>query len=189
MPSSILTERLILRSWKERDYLPFYKMSIDPKVNEFLPSFQSRRQCDAFIDKLKTDFSRRGWGFWVLEHKDDGCFVGMSGLHEPGPEFGVGRSCVEIGWRLAPKYWGRGFATEAARAILHHAFTVLKLPEIVSFTAMANVRSENVMKRLHMRFEKNFDLLLLPEGHPHRRHSLYAISKEQWTACSKPIEV
>ena len=183
-PITLVTERLILRPWKDDDYASFFEMSMDPRVYEFLPPFKDRKHCDAFVDKLRNDFDRRGWGFWVLEQKNDALFAGIAGLHEPGPEFGVGRPCVEIGWRLAPALWGHGLATEAARAVLHFAFTSLNLAEVVSFTAVQNRRSESIMKRLHMSLEREFDLLLLPEGHPHRRHVLYAISNSQWKESS-----
>ncbi len=93
----------------------------------------------------------------------------------------MGRPCVEIGWRLAPQFWGRGHATEAAEAILAYGFRTLGLPEIVSFTALGNARSFAVMERLGMRrLPETFDLLLLPEGHPHRPHCLYSLTREAW---------
>lgn len=151
-------------------------------VYAYLPPFPDKKACDAFVDRLRLDFSRRGWGFWALEHKESGEFMGTAGMHEPGPEFGVGRPCVEIGWRLAPSFWGKGFATEAAREVLRFAFSELALDDIVSFTAMGNTRSINTMKRLGMELEATFDLLLLPPGHPHRPHYLYVLRKAQWMA-------
>lgn len=180
--TTLSTDRIILRPWKDDDYTPFHIMSSDPQVHEFLPRFPDRSACDAFADKLRADFSRRGWGFWVLEQKESGDFMGISGMHEPGPEFGVGRPCVEIGWRLAPAFWGKGYATEAARAVMHFAFTELRLDELVSFTAVANKRSFSVMERLGMEREKVFDLLLMPPGDPNRPHYLYRLTRQQWLA-------
>lgn len=176
------TERIYLRPWKESDYAPFFEMSSTPLVYEYLPPFPDRSACDAFVDHLRADFSRRGWGFWALEHKHTGDFMGMAGMHEPGPEFGVGRPCVEIGWRLAPAFWGKGFATEAAREVLSFAFGELELDEVASFTATDNRRSLSVMERLGMELEAKFDLLLLPPGHPHRPHYLYALTRRRWLA-------
>lgn len=180
--TTLSTDRMILRPWKDSDYDPFFVMSSDPKVYAFLPPFPDKSASDAFADKLRADFSRRGWGFWVLEHKENGEFMGIAGMHEPGPEFGVGRPCVEIGWRLFPPFWGKGFATEAAREILRFAFNELKLEEIVSFTALGNERSYHVMERLGMEREKQFDLPLFPPGHPHRPHYLYALTRQKWAA-------
>ena len=181
-PARLVTERLVLRPWEDRDYEPFADMSMDPRVARFLPPFADRAACHAFVDRLRATFETQGWGFWALEHKTDGLFAGTAGMHTPGPEFGVGRSCVEIGWRLAPAFWRQGLATEAARAILRFGFEVLDLPEIVSFAAVDNERSLNVMQRLGMTFEKNFDLLLLPQGHPGRPHRLYVLHREAWRA-------
>jgi RimJ/RimL family protein N-acetyltransferase len=92
--------------------------------------------------------------------------------------------CVEIGWRLARAHWGRGYATEAARAALGHAFGPLGLGEVVAFTVPANVPSRAVMTRLGMTRTPadDFDHPLLPEGHPLRRHVLYRIARADWAA-------
>ena len=183
MPNTIelVTDRLILRPWQDADYEPFYIMSANPLVYEYLPPFPDRAVSDVFVDHLRKDFDARGWGFWAIERKDDSRFIGMAGMHEPGPEFGVGRPCVEIGWRLDPEFWGKGYATEAAREVLRFGFNKVGLSEIVSFTALENVRSFIVMERLGMRREpENFDLLLLPEGHPYRAQCLYSLSQEEW---------
>lgn len=179
-PTILATERTLLRPWQESDYAPFFAMSSDPLVYEYLPRFADRSACDAFVDRLHKDFSRRGWGFWALERKEDGAFMGMVGMHEPGPEFGVGRPCVEMGWRLAPAFWGKGFVTEAAREVLRFAFNVLELDEVVSFTAVDNKRSFAVMKRLGMKLERQFDLLLLPPEDPLRPHYLCVLTRQQW---------
>lgn len=178
--TTLSTDRMILRPWHDDDYAPFYVMSSDPRVYEFLPVFPDKSACDAFIDKLREAFFRRGWGFWALENKDSGEFMGMAGMHEPGPEFGVGRPCVEIGWRLAPVFWGKGFALEAAREVMRFAFTELLLDELVSFTAVGNKRSFGLMERLGMEREKEFELLLFPPDDSKRHSYLYKLTRQQW---------
>jgi RimJ/RimL family protein N-acetyltransferase len=86
---------------------------------------------------------------------------------------------VEIGWRLAFEHWGKGFATEGARAARRHAFETLKLEEVVSFTVPANLRSRRVMEKLGMSHNPadDFDHPRLPAGHPLRRHVLYRIKR------------
>jgi len=83
--------------------------------------------------------------------------------------------CVEIGWRLAREYWGRGYATEAARAALDFGFSRLGLEEIVSFTVPANLRSRSVMERLEMTHspDDDFENPRIPQGHVLRHHVLY----------------
>jgi ribosomal-protein-alanine N-acetyltransferase len=86
---------------------------------------------------------------------------------------------VEIGWRLAAEYWGRGYATEGARAVLTFGFQTLALGEIVSFTVPGNVRSRQVMERIGMVHDSadDFDHPALPEEHRLRRHVLYRIAR------------
>ena len=76
-------------------------------------------------------------------------FIGFVGLHVPKDHLPCS-PCFEIGWRLAKPYWGKGYASEAATAALDYAFTELQLDEVLSFTAVANLPSEAVMKRIGM---------------------------------------
>ena len=89
---------------------------------------------------------------------------------------------MEIGWRLARESWGRGYATEAARAVLKHGFAVLALAEIVSFTATTNAPSEAVMKRLGMHPGEPFEHPNVPEGSPLRPHLLYRLTRRDFEA-------
>ncbi|MDL2286723.1 GNAT family N-acetyltransferase [Desulfococcaceae bacterium OttesenSCG-928-F15] len=179
--SELETSRLYLRGWKDEDYEPFYRMSMDPRVMEFLPAFQDKKACDSFFNHMRESLSEQGWGFWAMERKEDGVFMGIIGMHKPGPEFGVGEECVEMGWRLAPEFWGNGYVTEAAREILRFGFEELDFPEIVSFTALGNTRSLAVMARLGMeRDDRVFDLLVFPEDSPHRPHCISRLSREKW---------
>ena len=86
----------------------------------------------------------------LVEEKKSGDFIGCIGLHEPSSDLPFS-PCVEIAWRLLHKYWGEGYATEAAKKALDYAFEELNLDEVVSFTAHINHRSEAVMKRLSMK--------------------------------------
>ncbi len=89
---------------------------------------------------------------------------------------------VEIGWRLAPAYWGRGLAREAAETTLDFAFERLRLPEVVAFTTPPNRRSWGLMERLGMRRDpaEDFDHPLLAADHPMRRHILYRVDAARW---------
>lgn len=111
---------------------------------------------------------------------DSGTLAGFVGLLVPrfDPPFAhADDPCVEIGWRLSPTFWGRGFATEAGAAVLAQAFGDLGLAEVVAFTVPANARSRAVMARLGMVHDEasDFDHPQLPPGHPQRRHVLYRV--------------
>lgn len=88
---------------------------------------------------------------------------------------------MEIGWRLNKDYWGNGYATEAAKAVLNVAFNKLNLSEVYSFTSIANTKSQAVMERLGMvNTNKNFNHPMLPENSPLSEHFLYKIDKRSW---------
>ena len=123
------TKRLKLRQWKQEDYAPFSKLNADPKVMEFFPSVLT-----------KVLISEKGWGFWAVEEKETGLFVGTLGLHEPTDNLPF-LPCIEIGWRFLHEHWGKGYATEAGEEVLKFAFEVLELDEVVSFTTVKNERS------------------------------------------------
>jgi RimJ/RimL family protein N-acetyltransferase len=174
------TERLRLRQWIESDREPFARLNADPRVMEFFPSILDRATSDAMIDRIQKSIIERSWGFWAVESKQDKQFIGFVGLQIPKADlpFLPFSSCVEIGWRLAFEYWGKGYATEAAKAALKVGFDRLELPEIISFTAINNHRSSAVMERLGMTREaKTFEHPSLPVGHPLREHYLYRLSQ------------
>ena len=173
--TQLQTKRLILRQWKKEDYEPFAKLNADPKVMEFFPSVLTKVQSDVMASTLKALISQNGWGFWVLEEKETGLFVGTLGLHEPSDDLAF-LPCVEIGWRLSHEHWGKGYATEAGLEVLKFAFEVLDLEEVVSFTAVVNKRSSSLMERLGMKNSyENFEHVALPKGHRLREHVLYKI--------------
>lgn len=176
--SSIETPRLSLRQWRSSDRAPFARINADPEVMEFLPHPLSREQSDALADRAERHIAEHGFGFWAVEVHGGPEFIGMVGLAHVGFEAHF-TPAVEIGWRLARDQWGRGYATEAARASLGFGFGELGLDEVVAFTTVANSRSRAVMERLGMRRDAadDFDHPALPEGHPLRRHVLYRIGR------------
>ena len=166
--SELRTERLLLREWRDEDREPFATLNADPVVMEHLPSVLTRAESDAFVDRVLTHFAVHGYGLWAVEAEDGG-LAGFTGLSWTDA---TGEPALEVGWRLAAAYWGRGYATEAATAALDVGLR--QVPQVVSFTAVANVRSERVMQRIGMRRVREFDhpRAGLPERL--RRHVLYA---------------
>jgi RimJ/RimL family protein N-acetyltransferase len=174
------TPRLRLRQWRAADRAPFAALNADPAVMEFFLSPLSRESSDASIDAWQSQLDSRGWSNWALELKASGELLGFTGLSIPRRVLPFS-PCVEVGWRLARKHWGQGYATEAARAALEVGFARLDLREIVSFTTVGNVRSRAVMERIGMRdARQDFEYPGFPEGHPLRRHCLYRIASMEW---------
>jgi RimJ/RimL family protein N-acetyltransferase len=182
MPDQVLrTDRLLLRPWRESDLEPFAALNADPAVMEHFLKPLDRAESDAFVARIEAHFAREGFGFWALEAPGVAPLVGLVGLARPSFQAPF-TPCVEIGWRLAREYWGRGYATEGAREALRYGFAQLGLDEIVAFTVPANVRSRTVMERLGMSRSAgdDFDHPNLPEGHQLKRHVLYRIRRADW---------
>ena len=185
----ITTERLLLREWRPPDREPFAAMNADPEVAEFLSRTLDRAASDALLDRMVAGWAAEGFGLWAVERREDGALLGFTGLAAPTFEAHF-TPAVEVGWRLARFAWGRGFATEAARAALRFGFIELELAEIVSFTVPANVRSRAVMERLEMTRDPadDFENPNLPPGHPYRSHVLYRLSRDRWRGAGQRPE-
>jgi ribosomal-protein-alanine N-acetyltransferase len=175
-PVVLRTERLILRPWRDEDLAPFAALNADPRVREHFPSCLSRAESDSSARKIRAHFEARGYGLWAAEVVGAAMFIGFIGLAEPSFRAHF-TPCVEIGWRLAHDAWGRGYATEGARAALAFGFDVLRLGEIISMTTLDNTRSRHVMEKLGMRCDpaEDFDHPNLAPGSPARRHVLYRL--------------
>ena len=174
------TERLRLRQWNDVDRAPFASLNADPRVMEFFPRPLDRESSDVMADRIQSQIAERGWGLWAVEIRESKKFIGFIGLNIPPPELPFS-PCIEIGWRLAVEYWGKGYAVEGARGALRVGFEMLALPEIVSFAALGNVRSRAVMKKLGMLDTGTvFEHPLLDENAPLREHCLYRLSLGQW---------
>lgn len=175
----IRTERLTLRPWQESDLEPFVKLNSDPRVMEYI-GLRTRDESAAFIRRASDHIQRQGYGFWAASLNQTGEFIGYIGLNRVLFE-ALFTPAVEIGWRLAFEYWGKGYATEGAKAALEFGFETLNLEEIVSFTAAQNMRSRRVMEKIGMHRDPSddFDHPKLSEGHPLRRHVLYRLKKSE----------
>ena len=176
----IETERLVLRRWRADDLAPFREMNADPAVMEFYPKPLTAEESDEFAGRIRARFDERGFGLWAVELKSGEPFIGYVGLWTLRYEAPF-TPCTEVGWRLAARHWGHGYATEAASASLSYGFGEAGLSEIVSTTAVVNVRSQRVMRRLGMRHDPadDFDHPLLPEGHRLRPHVLYRATADR----------
>lgn len=176
----IQTSRLLLRQWKQADYPHLAKLNADPIVMEYYPNTLTEAESSAMADKLHSLLLERSWGFWAVEIIETKQFIGFVGLHKPTYDLPV-TPCIEVGWRLAKEYWGKGYATEAARAALKFAFEELHLSDVYSFTSVSNKKSWAVMERLGLQnTHTNFEHPIIPEGNSLREHVLYKITMEQF---------
>jgi len=176
----IQTARLVMRRWTDADREPFAAMNAEPDVMRYFPAPLTRGESDALVDRIEDRFDEYGYGLWALERRDDGTFLGFTGLAPVRPDLPFAPA-LEVGWRLATHAWGQGLATEAAREALRVGFGAGHA-EIVSLTAILNEPSRRVMERLgmHRNAADDFDHPALPEGSTLRRHVLYRLRGEEW---------
>ncbi|MFF7233124.1 GNAT family N-acetyltransferase [Streptomyces sioyaensis] len=146
--SELRTERLILREWRASDLGPWAAMNADPEVRAHFPEVLTREQSEVRAAAFQADLERRGWGWWAVEVRATGEFIGFTGLDPVEDDMPF--TGVEAGWRLTRSAWGHGYATEAGRAALAVGFDTLRLPEILAVTTATNLRSQAVMRRLGM---------------------------------------
>jgi RimJ/RimL family protein N-acetyltransferase len=180
---SLETERLILRQWKPEDRKPFARMNADPVIMEYMPRALDEKASDKLVLRFQEHFKAHGFGLYAIERKEDGAFMGFVGLNTVEFEAHF-TPAVEIAWRLDYEYWGQGYATEAARRVIEHAFDELKLKEIVAFSVHDNSRAIHIMEKLGMRHDPkgDFDYPSLRKGHPLGRFVLYRLSRKDYAA-------
>lgn len=179
----IETERLCLREWKSSDFVPFAMMNRSKRACEFLPKTLSTEESDSLAKRFIDHHAICGFAPYAVEEKQHHRFIGYVGLMIPTFEASF-MPAVEIGWRLSPDYWGRGYASEAALSVLGEGFGALGLHEIVSFTVPQNQRSIRVMEKIGMVHDPDGDFMhpALPNGHPLSYHLLYRVIRSQFLA-------
>jgi RimJ/RimL family protein N-acetyltransferase len=172
----LTTDRLTLRGWRDDDREAFHEVNSDPLVMATLGPVMTRAQSDAFMNRITNHFAEHGHGVWCVEF--EGLVLGYTGFMVPWFRGGV-----EIGWRIRSDHWGRGIAPEAARECLRHGFEDLGFDQVISFTAVTNMKSRRVMDKIGLRYDPDgdFDHPSVAEGNPLRPHLLYRLTKDRWT--------
>jgi len=147
----LVTDRLVLRRFRPDDRGPFARINADEEVTRYLSGPMSRAESDAFVDRIDQHWAAWGYGLYAVEHRTDGDLLGFVGLshHRAQPH------AVEVGWRLAVAAWGRGLATEGARAVVRVAFGDIGLDSLVSITTDENMASRRVMDKLGFRYVRH----------------------------------
>jgi ribosomal-protein-alanine N-acetyltransferase len=177
--------RLLLRRWREEDLQPLAAMNADRRVMEFFPAPMERYESARMLALLESGFEQRGYGLWAVEVPGEAAFAGFVGLAPVDARMPFAPA-VEVGWRLAFPFWGRGLATEGGAQAMRFAFGELGLASLVSFTAAANVRSRRVMERLRMTRDpaEDFRHPRLVHDHPLALHVLHRAQSADWLLSS-----
>lgn len=172
------TGRLELRPVSLADLDDAVRLGTDARVMAFLAGAMSPEGCAAWHARQLSHWERHGFGRYHVTHS--GVFVGYVGLMRDDFDAGVVPG-VEVAWRLVFEAWGKGYATEAARAVMREGFA-RGLDAIVAVTAAGNAPSRRVMDRLGMAWSpgETFEYPRLPAGHPLREHVVYRVRREAW---------
>jgi RimJ/RimL family protein N-acetyltransferase len=180
MTIRLRTPRLLLREWRDDDFELFAAMSADPRTMQYLVPFADSAAIETWVAAARDHLQREGFGKFAVELVGEAPFIGVVGLDPVRADLPFAPA-VEALWRLAPAYWGQGYALEAARAVVDDGFARAGLEEIIAYTVVDNRRSRHVMERLGMTRDTtgDFDFLhpRLPDGHPLHRHVLYRLRR------------
>ncbi len=176
----IETQRLTLRTFNGDDRAALAQLNADPAVMEFLLGPISAEQCGFLADTILQHWREYGFGIYSAFERDSECFAGFIGLMHLKPDLPMAPG-VEIAWRLGQPFWGRGLASEGARAVLDFGIGQLNLAEIVAFTSVANIRSQRVMEKIGMvrDLSGDFDHPRIATGHPLQRHVIYKFGRKE----------
>jgi len=171
------TVHLLLRQWKEEDLEAYAKLTSSTEVMKYFPKILTGEQSNMAARKFRKLLEEKSWGFWAVEEKSSGKFIGYAGLHAPKTQFPFS-PCIEIAWRMQDKYWDNGYVLEAGREIFKASFEVFGLEEIVYFSTLKNLKGEKVARALKMEKEdKNFHHPFVEIEHELSEHYLYRIKK------------
>lgn len=174
IPVSLETDRLLLRPWRESDLDAYAAICADPEVMRYLGGKTFlRTETWRHIAFMIGHWCLRGYGHWAVEEKSSGRMIGRIGFLEP-----AGFPGFEIGWTLARETWGRGYATEGARAALEYAFTSLDKHHVISLILPENKASIRVAEKLGESLEGEAEVM----GYSVLK---YGISRERWRALNR----
>ncbi len=186
-PQELRTERLLLRRWREADLAPFRAINADAEVMRFFASPQDGEASDASARRLAAFAETARIGPWAVEVPGEAAFAGFVGCWPTRPNLPFAPA-IEIGWRIARPFWGRGYAPEAGRAALRDAFDRAGVAEVLAYATHANAPSLHVMRKLGMTYSPAEDFLhfAFPADHPLARHLVYRITADAFRRAPGP---
>lgn len=179
----VSTDRLELRRFSDDDLDELAVVFAKPEIWQF-PYGRgfTKLETEVFLAEMIEEWNQCGFGCWVAIERATAAIVGYVGLSVPMflPEV---LPAVEVGWRFDPDHWGRGFASEGARAALREGFSTMRLDEICSVPQVGNPASSRVAERIGMRFDRQVDIPA-NDRRGQLEGLLYRITSEEWSACT-----
>ncbi len=171
----IITERFILREITAEDADGLFQLDSDPKVHEFLEvkELQEKEEVYPIIESIRSQYKENGIGRWAIIEKESGEFMGWSGLKLESMLTNGHQNYYDLGYRLIPKFWGKGYATESSLIAVSYGFNILGVEKICGAAHCRNTASNKVLQKAGLRFVEEFNY----EGEP---HNWYELLKEEW---------
>ena len=176
----------MLRRFVHEDRDGFVEMNRDPGVRKYFPELLTSEESLSEMTCIERHWDTHGFGPWALDVRGD--FAGFLGLKWVPPDMPFAPA-VELLYRLIPRFWGQGLATEGSLAALEFGFCELRLDTVVAFAVEANTGSRRVMEKVGMVYGSDFDHPSIPELSPLRRHVLYSLKRANWHEKSSSIRI
>ncbi len=155
------TERLYCRAWKEEDFEAYCRLNQNEEVMRFFPSVYSKEQTRDSMQRMIANFERKNYAYLPCIEKETELFIGWVGMMDQEM---AGQQFVDIGWRLDPRFWGKGYASEMAKRFIEFGFDRLQLDAIYAIAPSINKPSIGVMKKIGMTLHQSFKHPLLKES-------------------------
>jgi RimJ/RimL family protein N-acetyltransferase len=154
----VVTERLLLREIIPEDVDDFFDMDKEPAVHQYLGNKPVKRkeQMVEVIAFIRNQYVENGIGRWAVVEKESNKFIGWAGLKLVKETLNNHQHYYDLGYRLNSNYWGRGYASEAARASLQYGFETMKLKEIFAAAHVDNIASNRILSGLGFVLQNTF---------------------------------
>jgi RimJ/RimL family protein N-acetyltransferase len=179
-------QRAVLRRLVSEDRDGFVEMNRDPGVRKYFPGLLTPEESLGEMTLIEQHWDTHGFGPWALDVRGE--FAGILGLKWASPEMPFAPA-VELLYRLIPRFWRQGLATEGSLAALEFGFSEIRIDTVVAFAVQANIGSRRVMERVGMVYGSDFDHPSMPKLSPLRRHVLYSLKRANWHEKSSAIRI
>jgi RimJ/RimL family protein N-acetyltransferase len=158
----IVTERLIMRPLEMDDVLSLFKLDSDPHVMKYLGNqpLTDISQVHIYLQNIQNQYVKNGIGRWALIEKESGELMGWSGIKLIPEETNGYKNFYDLGYRLRPEYWGKGYATESAKAWIDIAYTTLNIDTLYATAHVENQASQHVLQKVGFTIMNTYDFLL-----------------------------
>ncbi|WP_203256246.1 GNAT family N-acetyltransferase [Hyunsoonleella ulvae] len=153
------TEHLILRELRTTDLNNMFKLDSNPEVHRYLGNkpVRTKTESQKILESVLRQYKDHCIGRWAAIEKSSGEFIGWSGIRL-NTEFNMNgfTKYHDVGYRLLPKYWGKGYATESGKAAIDYAFSKMGLSRIYATTHVGNLASHNALLKIGLTYLNDF---------------------------------